>query len=107
MRPRTVEFLLEMPDRIHRIKYFTARMARSGLGQRRYKARMIRASQRDHGVAVRVRSHAASMLVRRTPRGNEMNFVEVESAFGGARHGQMSDVDGIECAAKKRDAARA
>src|SRR5258708_12429999 len=101
MRPRAVEFLLEMPDRIHRIKYFTARMARSGLGQRRYKARMIRASQRDHGVAVRVRSHAASMLVRRTPRGNEMNFVEVVSAFAAARHRQMSAGDSLECAPNK------
>ncbi len=33
-----------------------------------------------------------------------MNFVEVETALGGARHGQVADVNRIECAAEKRDA---
>ena len=37
---------------------------------------------------------------------NEMNFVEIEAAIGSARDGEMSVVDGVERAAKKRDAAR-
>ncbi len=66
---------------------------------------MIGAGKRHHGVAIRVGRHAAAMLVRRAARGNEMNFVEMKAALGGARHGQVADVNGIERAAKKRDAA--
>jgi hypothetical protein len=33
-----------------------------------------------------------------------MNFVQMEAALGGARHGEVADVNGIECAAEKRDA---
>jgi len=44
--------------------------------------------------------------VRRTARGNEMNFVQMKAALCGARHGQMADVNGIERAAEKRDGAR-
>jgi hypothetical protein len=33
-----------------------------------------------------------------------MNFVQMETALGGARHGEVADVNGIECAAEKRDA---
>ncbi len=47
------------------------------------------------------------MLMRRAARGNEMNFVQMKAALGGARHGQMADVNGIESAAEKRDAPRA
>ena len=65
---------------------------------------MIGAGDGRHRVAVGVGSHSGAMLVRRTPRGNEMNFVEMKAALGGARHGEMADVNGIECAAEKRDA---
>jgi hypothetical protein len=33
-----------------------------------------------------------------------MNFVKMEAALSCARDSQMSDVNGIECAAEKRDA---
>ena len=80
-------------------------MTRAGFGKRRDEPRVIGAGQRHHGVAIGVGSHVAAMLVRRAARGNEMNFVEVKPAFGGARHGQVADVNGIEGAAEQRDAA--
>jgi hypothetical protein len=33
-----------------------------------------------------------------------MNFVQMKAAFGGAGHGEVADVNGVECAAEKRDA---
>ncbi len=107
MHARAVEFLLEVPHGIHRIKYLAPGMARAGFRKRWDEARMIGAGDRHHRVAVRVGGHAAAMLVRRMPGGNEMNFVEMKAALGGARHGEMADVNGIEGAAEKRDAALA
>ena len=80
-------------------------MARARFRERSDEARMIGAGQRHHGVTIRVGGHAAAMLVRRAARGNEMNFVEMKAALGGARDGQVADVDGIECAAEERDPA--
>jgi hypothetical protein len=68
---------------------------------------MIRASNGRHRVAVCVRSHFGAMLVRRASRGNEMDFVEMKAALGRARHRQVADVNGIEGAAEKSDAALA
>jgi hypothetical protein len=44
--------------------------------------------------------------VRRPAGWNEMNLVKIETAIGGAGHGKMAIVNGIERAAKKRDTAR-
>ena len=44
-------------------------------------------------------------FVRRSAGGHEMNFVEIESAIGGARDREMAVVNGIERSAKKRNAA--
>src|ERR1700704_3778122 len=102
---RSVELLLEMPHRFHRVIYFAAGMSRARLGQRCDEARMIRASERHHRVTVRVGRHAATMFVRRAARGNEMDFVEAKAALRGSRDRQMPDVDRIECSAEQRNPA--
>ena len=65
---------------------------------------MIGAGDGDHRVTVGIGSHSGALFVRRTPRGNEMNFVQVVTPLGGARYREMTDVDGIEGAPEKRDA---
>ena len=94
-----------MPDGFNGIKNFAAGMSRAGFGQRSNETRVVRAGQRHHGVAVRVGSHTAAMFMRWPPGGNEMSFVEMKSAFGGARYREMADVNRIESAAKQSDAA--
>jgi hypothetical protein len=47
------------------------------------------------------------MFVRRTARGNEVNFVEVKAALRGARDCQVADMDRIKRAAKQRNPADA
>ena len=62
--------------------------------------RVIGASERDHRVTIRVGRHVPAMFVRRAARGNEMNLVQMKAPLRGARDGQVSDVDGIKCAAE-------
>src|SRR5215467_4905284 len=45
-------------------------------------------------------------LVRRPACRNEVNLVKIEAPVGGARHAEMSAMDGVEGAAEQRDAAR-
>src|SRR5260370_23563643 len=101
MRIGPVKPLLEMPHGFNRVIYFAARMSRPRLGKRGDKSRMIRASERHHRVAVGIGRHSAAMLVRRTARGNEVNFVEEKEALRGARDCQVADVDRIKRAAKQ------
>ncbi len=68
--------------------------------------RMLGASQGHHGKPMRKRGQVLLELVRRPARGDEVQFVEIESPVGCAGHGNMAAVNGIERAAKKRDAAR-
>src|SRR5579863_185879 len=105
MRARVVKSLLVAPYRIDRIEDLAPGLARAGFRERWDEPRMIGAGDRHHRVSVGVGSHSRAMLVRRPPRGNEMNFVQMEAAFGGARHGKVPDVNGIESAAEKRNAA--
>ena len=107
MRIRSVELLFEMPYCFHRVIHFAAGMSRAGLGKRRDKARVIGAGERNHGVTVRVGRHASSMLVRRTSCGDELDFVEVKAALGGARNRQVADMDRIKRAAEQRNSAPA
>src|SRR5215472_7489544 len=74
--------------------------------ERRNKVRMLGASQRHHGKAVRKRSEVLFEFVRRPARGNEMQFVEIEPPVGCAGHANVTTVNGIERAAKQSDAAR-
>ena len=55
---------------------------------------------------MRKRSEVLLQLVRRAARGNEMDFIEIEAAVGGAGHGEMAVMDGVERAAEERDTAR-
>jgi len=68
--------------------------------------RMLGASERDHGKAVRKWREVLLQLVRRPARGDEVEFVEIEAPVGGARDGKMAVVDGVKGTAKNRDAAR-
>lgn len=43
-------------------------------------------------------------LVRRPARGNEVQFIEIETPVRSARDAKMTAVNGIEGTAKKRDA---
>jgi hypothetical protein len=45
-------------------------------------------------------------FMRRPARGNEMEFVEIESPVRGPGHRQMPGVNWVERASKERDAAR-
>ena len=45
------------------------------------------------------------MFVRRTARGNEMDFVEVKAALRGARNREVADVDWIKRAAEQSNPA--
>src|SRR6267142_1939399 len=85
MRFRSVEFLLEMPHRFHRVIYFAAGMSRARLGERCDEARMIRAGESHHRVTVRVGRHAATMFVRRAAVGDEMDFVKAKAALRPSR----------------------
>src|SRR5260221_2411007 len=107
MRIGPVDLLLEMPHRCHGVKHLAAGMSRARLGKQCDEARMIRAGERDHRVAIRVRRHAAAMFMRRAARGNEMDLVEVEAALRGARDLKVSNVDWIKRAAEQRNAALA
>jgi hypothetical protein len=68
--------------------------------------RMFSARQRSHRKAVRERREVLLELVRRPARGDEMDFIEIEAAVGGARDGKMAVVNRIEGAAEQRDTAR-
>ena len=68
--------------------------------------RMLGTGQRDHGKTMRKRSEVLLEFVRRPAGGNEMDFVEIETAVGGSRNRKMAVVYGIERAAKERDTAR-
>ena len=68
--------------------------------------RMFGAGEREHGEAVGERSQVLFQFVRRPAGRDEMNFVEIEAAVGGASHGEVAIVNRIEGAAEKRDTAR-
>jgi hypothetical protein len=78
----------------------------AGFCERRNKVRMLGAGQRNHGKSMREGSQVLLQFVRRPARRDEMEFVKIETAVGGAGDGKMAVVDGIERTAKERDAAR-
>src|ERR1700720_2935871 len=103
MRAGAVGPVLVVFYRIDRIKNLAPGLARAGFGERGNELRMIGAGDGQHCVPVGVGSHSGAMFMRRAPCRNEMNFVEMKSSLGGTRHGQVADMNRIECAAKKRD----
>src|SRR5215472_14311806 len=74
--------------------------------KRRHKMRMLGASQGHHREAMRKRCKVLFEFVGRTARRNEVHFVKIKPPVGGARHAEMSAVDGVEGAAEQRDAAK-
>src|SRR5580704_4187499 len=99
----TIKLLTEMPHCVDGVKNAAACAIHARLRQGRHKPRMRRARQRHHCEAVLVGAKLRGCFVWRPARGDKVNAIEVKAAFGGARHGHMSEVDGIEGAAKKRD----
>src|SRR5579859_3128667 len=99
----TIKLLAEMPHCIDGVKNPAACAIHARLRQRRHKPRMRGARQRDHCEAVLVGAKLRGCFVWRSARGDKVNAIEVKAALGGARHRHMSEVDGIEGAAKKRD----
>ena len=71
--------------------------------RRRVKSRMIRASQRNHRVTVKERRQRQLGFVRRARRWNEINRVQVKALLRRLRYRDVSRVNRIERAAKKRD----
>ena len=67
---------------------------------------MLGTRQRGHGETVREGSEVLLEFVRRAACGDEMDFVEIEAAVGGAGHGEVAVVNGIEGAAEQRDTTR-
>ena len=96
----------EVAHGIHGIVELRAAEVFAGFGKRRNKVRMLGAGQRDHGESMRKGSEVLLQFVRRAAGGDEMDFVEIETAVGGARDGEMAVMNGIEGTAKERDAAR-
>jgi len=96
----------EITDGVDGIVKLIAGEIVAGFGERWDEVRMLGAGERDHGEAMRKRRKVLLEFVRGTAGRNEMNFVEIEAAIGGASDGEVAIVDGIERAAKERDAAR-
>jgi len=84
----------EIADGVHGIVELIAGEIVTGFGERWNEMRMFGAGERDHGEAVRKRCEMLLELVRRTAGRDEMNFVEIETAVGGAGDREMAVVDG-------------
>lgn len=68
--------------------------------------RVFGASEREQGEAMREWGQVLFEFVGRAACGNEMDFVEIEAAVGGASDGEVAIVNRIEGAAEQRDATR-
>lgn len=68
--------------------------------------RVLGTRERRHCKAVGERGEVLLELVRRVARGNEMDFVEIEAAVGGAGHCQVAIVNRVEGTAKQGDTSR-
>ena len=96
----------EIANGIHGIVKLRAAEIFAGFGERRNKVRMLSASEREHGEAVREGSQVLLELVRGPARWNEMNFVEIEAAVGSAGHGKVTVMNRVKGAAEQGDTAR-
>src|SRR5439155_26216595 len=96
----------EIADGVHGIVELIAGEIFASFGERWNEVRMFGAGERDHGEAVRKRREVLLEFVRRPAGWDEMNFVEIETAVGGAGDREMAVVDGVERAAKERDTGR-
>src|SRR5271168_4785379 len=69
------------------------------------KIRVIRAGQRNHGVAMQEGSERGLGFVGRARGGDKINRVEMEALLRGLRDRDVARVDRIKRAAKERDRA--
>src|SRR5262249_33623459 len=69
---------------VHGIVELIAGEIVAGFGEGWNKVGMVGTGERDHRKTVRKRSEVLLQFVRRADRGDEMNFVEIEAAVGGA-----------------------
>ena len=96
----------EVAHSVHGIVELRAAEVFARFGERRNEVRVFGTGKRNHGKPVRERREVLLQLVRRPARGDEVEFVEIEAAVGGASNGEMAVVDGIEGAAENRNTAR-
>jgi hypothetical protein len=68
--------------------------------------RVLGARQRSHRKAVRERREVLLELVRRPACWDEMDFIEIETAVGGAGHCKVAVMNRVKGAAEQRDATR-
>src|SRR5258708_7904152 len=101
----SVGSVLEVAHRVNRVEKLVRAEILAGFGERRHEVRVLGACQRHHREAVRERRKVVAFMWW-TARWDEVDFVEVEPAVGGARDGQMAVVDWVERSAKQRNAAR-
>lgn len=97
-------FVLEVPDRIHRIKNFAPGLAGAGFCERGNKSGMIRAGNGRHRVTVRVGGDSRALFVRRASSGYEMNFIQMKAPFRCPRNREVPYVNRVKRAAEKRNA---
>jgi hypothetical protein len=67
---------------------------------------MLGTGEREHGKTVWEGSEVLFKFVRRPACGDEMDFVEIETAVCGAGHGEVAIVNRVEGAAEERDTTR-
>src|SRR3989442_5762502 len=96
----------KIADCVDGIVQLCARKIFAGFGERWNEMRMLGGGERHHRVAVRKWREMLFELVRGAAGGDEMNFVEIETAGRRARGGEGSIVDGIGRAAQCNDRAR-
>lgn len=94
----------EAADGIYAVKDM-ARAFEGGFGDGWDVVRVIRAGERNHGVAMQKRREIALGFVRGARRSDEINRVEVKTAKGCLGNGHMSSVDWIERAAEHSNGA--
>src|ERR1700723_2810402 len=91
------------PDGIKGVENVRCSAVRRRFSERRMEIRLIRAGQRDHGVAMQERSERRLRFVWRARGRHKINRVQVKALLCCLRHGDMAGVDRIKRAAKKRD----
>src|SRR3984957_4430993 len=88
---------------INSVKDVRGSALRRRFRRRRMKSRVIRASQRNHRVTMKEWRQRQLGFVRRPRRWNEIDRVQVKALLRRLRYRDVSRVNRIERAAKKRD----
>src|SRR5580693_2925542 len=94
---------VESAHGVYRVKDMSRSAVRRRFSRRRVKSRVIRASERNHRITMKEWRQRQLGFVRRTRRWNEINRVQVKALLRRLRYCDVSRVNRIERAAKKRD----